>query len=453
MTVSYSHYFLNIFLGFALYKGEKKLNKNTLKIATAIFLALTIIIPIFAFDLASAQLTRTTYAYIGATPNPLGVGQETLLHVGITHPTAWPQAGWEGLTVTITHPDGRNETLGPFKTDPTGGTGTVFVPNVIGNYTIQTHFPEQKITTTAYGTPANTTMLASVSQPLILRVQQDPVPIFPDYGLPTEYWSRPINAQFWSWNTIAANWVAYRRGTEAGPHSSIAPYTTGPETGHILWSKQLVLGGLAGGLEVGPHSYDHGDAYEGRWGHSGGNGGPVIIHGILFYNEHQQDGSDLLEQTVKAVDLKSGETIWNRALTDSTGTSHRLAFGQVLYFDNFNQHSVYAYLWAVDGSTWHAFDPLTGRWVYSMTNVPSGTTVYAPNGEIHRYNVNLNQNTITWWNSSKVVEGQRRLSSSNYDIDSARGSWIRENLGRTMNAIRIGQLLPHKIWLFTSTES
>jgi outer membrane protein assembly factor BamB len=408
---------------------------NIKKIAIAIFLALMIIVPISAFEISSAQTqqTRVTYPFIGATPNPIGVGQETLLHIGITHPTAWPQVGWEGLTVTVTHPDGRNETLGPFTTDPTGGTGTIFVPNVIGNYTLQTHFPEQKITTTAYGTPANSTMFASNSQPITLVVKAEPVLIFEDYGLPTEYWSRPINAQFWAWNTISANWVRYARGSDASPTSSIAPYTTGPETGHILWSKQLVLGGLAGGVEVGPQSYDHGDAYEGRWGHSGALGGPVIIHGILFYNEHQQDGAAGIEQTVKAVDLKSGEVLWNRKLTDSTGTSHRLAFGQVFYFDNFNQHSVYAYLWGVQGTNWHAFDPLTGRWVYSMSNVPAGTNIYAPNGEIHRYNVNLAQNTITWWNSSRVVEYHRRSVSSNYDVDSSRGSWIRTYNGLVLN--------------------
>jgi outer membrane protein assembly factor BamB len=407
-------------------------NRYVLAIITT-FLMIAIAMPLLNLPIADGQVTRTTYAYIGATPNPIGIGQETLLHLGITHPTAWPHAGWVGLTVTVTKPDGTTQTLGPFTTDPTGGTGTVLVPNMIGNYTLRTNFPEQKITTAAYGTPVNSTMLASTSDPLTLIVQADPTPIFIDYPLPTEYWTRPINAQFWTWNTIANNWVAYARGTDGSPTSSIAPYTTGPETGHILWSKQLVLGGLAGGVEVGPQSYDHGDAYEGRWGHSGALGGPVIIHGILFYNEHQQDGSATIEQTVKAVDLKSGEVLWNRFLNDSTGRSHRLAFGQVYYFDNFNQHSVYAYLWAVQGSNWHAFDPLTGRWVYSMSNVPSGTNIYAPNGEIHRYNVNLAQNTITWWNSSRVVEYHRRSLSSNYDTDSSRGSWIRTYNGFVLN--------------------
>ena len=400
----------------------------------AIILTIAIAIPIVGMQTASADNEGVTYAYIGATPNPVGIGQETLLHLGISHPTAWPQVGWVGMTVVVTHPDGHNETLGPFTTDPTGGTGTVLIPTEVGNYTLQTFFPEQKLTTAAYGTPENTTMQASISPPLTLVVQEEPTSVHQQYPLPSEYWSRPINSQFWAWNDIAGNWLAYRRGTDFAPSSSIAPYTTGPETGHILWTEPLVLGGLAGGVEVGPHSYDIGDAYEGRWGHNSGNGGPVIIQGILFYNIYQSDGTDALEQTVKAVDLKSGELLWERQLTDSEGNVHRLAFGQVFYFDGFNQHSVYAYLWAVDGSTWHAFDPLTGRWVYSMTDVPnSSNRVYAENGEIYTYGINLNQNTLTWWNSSKVVEETRRELSRDYDTDSSRGSWIRQYNGIVLN--------------------
>ena len=67
---------------------------------------------------------KATHAYIGATPNPIGVGQETLIHLGITDELQLVQYGWEGLTVTVTEPDNTTETLGPFRTDSTGGTGT-----------------------------------------------------------------------------------------------------------------------------------------------------------------------------------------------------------------------------------------------------------------------------------------------------------------------------------------
>ena len=104
--------------------------------ATAFFLALTIVITFAASPTANAQSTKATYAFVGAMPNPVGVGQEVLIHLGI--PDAHPSGaayGWEGLTVTVTRPDGKTETLGPLKTDSTGGTGTNYVPTMAGNYT------------------------------------------------------------------------------------------------------------------------------------------------------------------------------------------------------------------------------------------------------------------------------------------------------------------------------
>ena len=72
---------------------------------------------------------KAAYAYIGATPNPCAVGEEVLLHLGITEALQITEDKWRGLTVTITKPDNTTQTLGPFDTDSTGGTGTVFVPD------------------------------------------------------------------------------------------------------------------------------------------------------------------------------------------------------------------------------------------------------------------------------------------------------------------------------------
>ena len=57
-----------------------------------------------------------------------------------------------------------------------------------------------------------------------------------------------------------------------------------------------------------------------------------------------------------------------------------------------NQHGSIAYLVAtqtVSGAiTWKMFDPVDGTWVFNMTNVPSGTMSYGPNGEpiIYQFN-------------------------------------------------------------------
>src|SRR3989304_9414252 len=186
------------------------MSKNKKVIAIAKLLTLLFIISIVTLPSAIAQAqTRKTYAFIGATPNPVGVGQEVLLHVGITQQLQLAYMGWEGLTVTVTKPDGTTETLGPLRTDSTGGIGTNYVPNKVGNYTLQTTFPEQVTTTQkqAGGSPVGTVMQASISDKLTLVVREDPVPYYPAIPLPTEYWTRPINAQFHEWVPITGDWL------------------------------------------------------------------------------------------------------------------------------------------------------------------------------------------------------------------------------------------------------
>ena len=74
------------------------------------------------------------------------------------------------------------------------------------------------------------------------------------------------------------------------------------------------------------------------------------------------------------MDLHTGEELWSKSLKDPNGTTHSLAFGQTVYWDGFNGHGVFTYLWATSGSTWHAFDAFTGEWVYSITGVPQAPT-------------------------------------------------------------------------------
>jgi hypothetical protein len=64
-----------------------------------------------------------------------------------------------------------------------------------------------------------------------------------------------------------------------------------------------------------------------------------------------------------------------------------------------NQHGVIpdGFLWQVAGPTWIASDPRTGAWLFNLTGVPGGTTVYGPNGEILRYQLSYNRTSNTGW--------------------------------------------------------
>ena len=131
-------------------------NQNTTKISTiTLILLLTISATIIALPAVTAQEPQTemTFPYLGAVPNPVGINQQVLLHIGITESRSSAEQGWENMTVTVTRPDGQIETLGPFRTDSTGGTGTIFVPTLVGTYLMQTNFPEQTVPVQAFFAP------------------------------------------------------------------------------------------------------------------------------------------------------------------------------------------------------------------------------------------------------------------------------------------------------------
>lgn len=386
----------------------KIVNKKTI---VSLILLLTIAISLIAFPTANAQPTsfKATYAFIGALPNPAGVGQAVLLHYGISDATQEVDDGWEGITITITKPDNDTETLGPLRTDSTGGSGVVYVPTQVGTYYLQTNFPEQWYNYSGFGFSGpvsfNRLYKASTSEKLALNVTEEPQPYYPSMPLPTEYWTRPIDAQLREWTTISGNWLAI-------PVNRVAPNNNGPETAHILWSRQLTEGGLVGGEDA--YAYVTGDAYQGRFAN------PVIVNGILFYNKFHGSlmGAGGGPSAIVAVDLHTGKELWSRS-------NATLSFGQTLYWNTMNSHGYYAYVYSVTGTTWQALDPLTGELMYTMTNVPSGTRVYGPNGEILIYTVNTAGGWMTMWNSTKAAIAPSALAF-------LEGNWAPE--GQIINA-------------------
>jgi len=381
--------------------------KNQLRTVITIFLILSMTFPLVTLTSKAAVASKNTFAFIGAMPNPVGAGQTVLLHVGIPDALSTATDGFEGLTVIITKPDNTTETIGPFKTDSTGGTGVTYTPTKAGTYYLQTHFPAQWFNST--GAQASQTYYKeSYSPKLELIVQEDPIEYYPGTPLPSEYWSRPINAQLREWYTIAGNWLV---PTPILPTDNLfAPYNEGPESAHILWTMPVgdTLGGLAGGVDE--TGYGIGDAYEGKYG-------GVIIGGVLFYNKYD---SGQPQQAVVAVDIHTGEKLWEKSLFNG-----RISFGQVLRFKSINYQGDFSYLWVTSGTNWYAFEPLTGEWKFNITNVPSGSNYFGPNGEILRYSVNLNAGWLAQWNSTSTV-----LKTAS-GMSLAWGSQVR---GKTFNA-------------------
>ena len=366
----------------------------------ALILVLTISAILVVLPATTAQETeprKKTYPYIGAIPDPAGVNQQILLHVGITDNLAGPQYGWEDLTVTIEKPDGTTETITDIRTDATGGTGVPYTPTMIGTYYFQTHFPEQVNPASSWVGPAGIVMEASTSEKLALTVLEEQTQYYPGHSLPDEYWTRPIDAQLRERYTIAAHWPFI-------PRNKYAPYNEGPESSHILWTEQLYIGGLAGGtfgttdLEtLGHHGMECGDAYEGKFGGrpwGWGTVGPIILAGRLYYRVGAYD----LPRVYHCVDLHTGEELWTKTFLDNRS----ITFGQLFYWDSYNYHGVYPYLWVTVGSDWYAFDATTGEWMFTVKNVPSGTTRWGSKGEIYRFQVNLQKGWMALWNMSAL---------------------------------------------------
>ena len=163
-----------------------QINKNQKTAIIAFLLIITIAIPLSATSAAVPTHHKATHAFIGATPNPVGVGQETLIHLGITDELQSTANGWEGLTVTVTKPDNSTTTIGPIRTDATGGTGIIFAPDQLGTYYLQLNFPAQWFNWTTSG-GANIWYEASTSEKLALVVTNQPVTYYPGQPLPTEY--------------------------------------------------------------------------------------------------------------------------------------------------------------------------------------------------------------------------------------------------------------------------
>ena len=209
--------------------GRRNRAKATL---FALFLVLTIAVAMVAlpivFPIANAHtppMTLPTFAYLAVAPNPVGVGQTIFLVIWVSPnpPTALGNAGdrWRDFKIEITKPNGDTQTLGPYYSDPTGSTFTLFTPDQVGTYKFVFKYPGQVMSLTgpngltadlaglvSRGTDVyiNDTFLPS-SDTKFLTVQQQPIERIADYPMPASYWTRPIEGQNSLWWTVASNWL------------------------------------------------------------------------------------------------------------------------------------------------------------------------------------------------------------------------------------------------------
>ena len=279
-------------------------NKSKISII-ALILILTIAALITLLPAVQAR-DFPTYTYLTLAPNPIGVGQQVTI-IGWLDKVP-PTAGliglgdrWQNMTVEVTKNDGSKEILGPFTSDPVGSMYTFYTPTEIGTYTFQLRFPGQTIA--AFGDYYQ----PSTSAINTLTVQQDAIGGWTTTDLPAEYWERPINAENREWYTIGGNVLGTSTSSfgakQYNSSSNFNPYTTAPNSPHILWTEEITFGGIMGG-ELGgggTSSYYHGHSYEPKFTP------PVIIQGRIYYNQFI---SGLSSTRVVCIDIRTGEELW-----------------------------------------------------------------------------------------------------------------------------------------------
>ncbi len=385
------------------------------------FLAFTIV-AMLVMPLVSAHTPKWSiqpYLYIHVAPDPVGIGQQTsiLMFTTWTLPGAdyYDNIRFHNFTLTITKPDGITEVKNyPIVTDSRGLILLSYTPAQTGTYALLLEYPGQTYTwnqantniTSSAGFYAyeNDTILPATAT-ATFTVQQEQVKKLDDAPLPTEYWARPIEAQNFLWGSISSNWLG---GAATSSHWQKGG--SAPRTPHIMWTKPLELGGLVGGTVAQDDNYYVGFGSENRFKN------PIVISGILIY-ELPLSNAGAGGGTI-AVDLRTGEEIWYLP-------SVAISKGQIFSFQQTpNQHGAVApLLWEVAGTTWRAYDALTGKAIFNLTSVPAGKEVYTTSystdensGMIVRYILNYNTTArsgwLALWNNTLAVLTQELVSNS-----------------------------------------
>jgi hypothetical protein len=341
----------------------------------------------------------TTYAYAAVAPNPVGVGQQTLIF-------GWLDYAIQGVNLnnnirfhdykfTITKPDNTTETKSfPIVSDSTSSQYFPYTPDQVGTYTVFFSFPGQ---TYDFGGAYNGDYYTPSNFTTTFTVQQDPVPTYPETPLPTDFWTRPINGMNVQWDSVGSNWLG---GAATGNYWQQNGAV--PTSAHVMWTRQLELGGLTGGIVTQAGTTQENDTsatfYSG-FSYNTRFNNPIILSGILYYQAPVSEGGS--GGLLYAVDLTTGQTLW-------TSSTLKPSKAQLVDFESPNQHGVVGgILWQVSGTTWMAYNALDGTFLFNLTNVPSGTEVYLNNGEIDRYvfsyNTTSKQGWLALWNSTLVI--------------------------------------------------
>ncbi len=304
--------------------------RNKLKNHKIKFLTTAPLVLVLAFSALMTTLPSVSAvdveprAFLSVNPNPVGVNQQVDVTIMLQPIPPAPTDKFHGMTVKITAPDGNVETRGPLTSSPIGSQYFAYTPTMIGTYRFQFSYAGETFT---FG--GGLTYKPAESQVTELTVQQEKVQPYPDTAIPTDYWTRPINAQHRNWASIAGNWMMRSYSSQFGTFGEVVgynPYSQAALAPHVMWAKELTLGGLIGG-DYGSYSYYGGQAYETKLAP------PIIMNGRLYYKTYQSGFSGSpgsIGTGFICVDLRTGEELFRN-------TQGIISHGQIFNFLSANQ--------------------------------------------------------------------------------------------------------------------
>ncbi len=409
---------------------DKLLVKSNAHKAIAIFLTVIMATSVLFFiqPIVSAQYTsmpdRDTDTNVGVTPTLIGLGQEVTINVFVYPAPSGPtyegqhlvdqyNGGFANVSVTITHPDGTAESFKPIditlasvginepgRTQIVGHLMFIYKPSTVGNYTISANFPGQIYTTDNIYEPAKLSVFykpSSTSAPTRFTVQQEQVSAgildgSPWSPLPENYWENPVQTDNREWAAISGDWP---QRTYDILGSNYNPYSTAPNSPHILWARTVSSSGLIGGV-FDSLPYD-------QSGSASGSAPAPKIGAVIDGKIYRQLANGYYE----CVDLRTGVQLWTSA--GSVFQAQRLD----LPFQTGTQAhegGIASWLWGGismstngnGGTNWYRYSTYDGHTLQTITNVPKDlTSVKFEDGDPIAWVVQAN---LALWNTTEPMK-------------------------------------------------
>ena len=277
------------------------------------------------------DLTLSTAAYLSFRPNPVGFNQIFLVNVWLT-PATHVSRYFSDYTITIETPSGEQTviTMDSYRADATAWFE--YIANEVGTWRLKFDFPGGYFPAGNYTTfkgavySQTTDSVSSFSKSVYyepsttgwqeLEVQEDIVYSWPEDGLPTDYWTRPVTPEKREWAPILgwypytgrggdANWPA-DTNIYANSAYDFTPYVQAPATSHVVWKKQESLAGLVGG-DIGAESI------------LGSANTPSIIYNGRCYDTYSKVLENGTQVTMwESYDLRTGEQYWEQIAPSTT---------------------------------------------------------------------------------------------------------------------------------------